>query len=77
MRRFGLGPGIVGRLEILPYAALFRIAARFHDIAYGRGGNEADRARADAMFFRLMAAQCRSEWELGWAKLYYSLVRNF
>lgn len=77
MQRTWLWPWLIWKLEILPYAKLFRGAAYFHDVAYERWGTESDRERADNMFLRLMLSVSKTTLQKWFAWLYYKLVRKY
>jgi len=64
-------------MEILPYAKLFRVAARFHDIGFLNGWSEDDKKRIDLMFLRLMLAVSKNSLQRFFAYLYYYLVHYF
>lgn len=77
MRKYWLWPWIIGQLEILPYAKLFRTAACTHDIWYKRGWTEEDRKRVDLMFLRLMILVSESSLQSWWASFYFRMVWNY
>lgn len=77
MQRTWLWPWLIGRLEILPYARLFRWAAYYHDIAFAKGWTEEDLKRANDMFYKLMLAVAKSKLQFTFANIYYNLVKRY
>jgi len=77
MQKYWLWPWLIWRLEILPYAKLFRVWAIQHDIWYKRWWTEEDKIRVDNMFYKLMKSVCNNHLQLFFASLYYSLVKKY